>query len=176
MRSVIGSVFFAAVSVFVFPRFCLAANPTWCRTAELSVRPLRAGASAGTIIQMFAISNRTSTSCFLGGFPSLQALDSNKKPLPHAVFHRVTGILPREPQPQIRARFLLEPGREMWFELIFSDEAPYRGDIEDRSSCHKIDKLLVLPPHNKNAMIVNYSGRVCDLLRYTPLFLPVPGW
>jgi hypothetical protein len=125
---------------------------------------------------MFAISNRGRTSCFLGGFPYIQALGSDKKPLPTLTFHRMTTAFAREPQPAIPARFLLEPGRELWFELVFSDQAPYRDEVEDRSSCHTVSKLWVLPPHNKKSLTANYAGQVCDQLRYTPLFLPIPGW
>jgi len=176
MRTLIRFVFFAAASVFAFSQVCLAESRTWCRTAELSVRPLKAGASAGTIVQMFAVSNRTNTSCFLGGFPSLEALDSHKKPLPQAAFHRLAGAFGQEPQPATPARFLLEPGREMWFELILTQAAPYRGEMEDRSSCHKSDNLLVVPPHNRKPIVINFPLQACNPLRYTALFLPLPRW
>jgi hypothetical protein len=154
---------------------CVAADTPWCKTADLKLKPLMGTAAGGTLDATYAFQNHSAKSCVLGGYPSLRALDKKGKPIRGVEFKRMPDISGLPEQPLIPSRIVLNPGEEVWFQLVFTSEGGYHGDVEDRSMCHRMETLLVTPPGNRKPLVTEFSGESCNL-RYTPVFLPIPGW
>jgi Protein of unknown function (DUF4232) len=155
---------------------CFAKDTPRCHTSDLTLRTLPGTVAAGKGDQTYAFQNRSAKSCMLGGFPSLRALDKKGALVKPVEFKQVRDIWSVAEQPLIPSRIILKPGEEVWFQLVFTFNSIYHGDVEDRSMCHMMGTLLITPPGNRKPLAAEFSGQPCNPIRYTPVFLPIPGW
>jgi hypothetical protein len=137
-----------------------------CHTSQLGLRYVATDGAAGTQRITVGMTNNSSTSCMLDGFPGLQLLDAGGRSTPtHAV--RNGGAFPGVGQPTL---FLVAPGQEALFGVAYSHVGQPGAD------CSAAAQLRVIPPDETDGKVLRLPvpDRACSggRLDETPVLPP----
>lgn len=114
-----------------------------CRTAQLAAHIQRLSPGAGQRYAALSLTNTSSRSCHLVGYPGLQ-LHTATGPAPTTVY-RVPGPRPRQ--------FTLRPGKTGWSRLHWTVVANDYGP--------EVTSVRITPPAETHFLTVPGLGRVC---------------
>jgi hypothetical protein len=125
--------------------------PNFCRLTELSITSGQASAAAGTIYYPILFRNISGRTCQLRGYPGVALLDSAGRQVAQA--QRIAG------PPNVEFVTLV-PGQVASAALAAGD-VPVGG----ATSCPEYNSIVVTPPDETHATVVNFSFRVCEPTR-----------
>jgi hypothetical protein len=137
-----------------------------CHTSQLGLRYLNGDGAAGTERITIGMTNNSSTSCVLTGFPGLQLLDAAGRSTPtHTV--RNGGAFPGVGDPTL---FLVTPGQEALFGVAYSHIGQSAAD------CSAAAQLRVIPPDETDSGVLRlpFPDQACSggRLDETPVLPP----
>jgi hypothetical protein len=118
-----------------------------CRSSQLSVQPGRVGVALGHAGVVFTFQNRSAVTCTLYGFPGLQMLDAQGRPIPTRVDWGSDYIV----QPEKPALVTLRPGDQASFLLGYSD--PANANL----TCPASSQLEVTPPNETQSLVIAFQ-------------------
>src|SRR5207302_6012161 len=84
----------------------LGADLPRCHTNEVTVRGGGGGVGLGNVLGVYVLANKSTTTCRLFGYPGLQMLDSNHRPVPTMVTRGGAYMFPA----QTPSRVIMPPG------------------------------------------------------------------
>jgi Protein of unknown function (DUF4232) len=125
----------------------VAGAPAACAVSQLTLRVHDEGAATSHFGAIFSFRNASATTCTLYGFPGLQMLDAQGRPLPTSVNWGSDYVVHAQ-QP---ALVTLRPGGEASFQLGTTSPDPYG------LTCPTSSQLLVTPPNETRSLTIAYS-------------------
>jgi len=141
-------------------------NTTRCATTSLLVSGWGVGGGMGSVVDEFAFTNHSASSCWLHGYPYVQMLKKSGKDL-STTDQKAVGAFGIKDK-----TVLLLPGKSAYFGIIFHDQTGY-GTL----TCPTSNALKLTPPGDTKSLllahqhIAAYSGTtehlVCGVLRIT---------
>ncbi|GGQ10143.1 DUF4232 domain-containing protein [Streptosporangium pseudovulgare] len=123
-----------------------AAAPGRCRTGALSARVGRVDAGAGQRYAPLVLTNRSTRTCWVYGFPGLVTLDRNGDAL--RTRPRRENVRPQ--------RVTLRPGASAHFRMHWTEVPSGR-----ETTCPASARLMVIPPDETAYLTTPFSARVC---------------
>ncbi|GAB2461008.1 DUF4232 domain-containing protein [Streptosporangium sandarakinum] len=124
-----------------------AAAPGRCRTGALSARVGRVDAGAGQRHAPLVLTNGSTRTCWVYGFPGLVTIDRNGDAL--RTRPRRENVRPQ--------RVTLRPGASAHFRMHWTEVPSGR-----ETTCPASARLMVIPPDETSYLTVPFSARVCD--------------
>ena len=109
-----------------------------CHSSQLRVKLGPAGAALGHIGQLVSFENASATRCTLYGYPGLQMLAANGRPIHTQVLRGVAYTVPSVPERLVS----LAPDHEASFDLGYDDGTGYGNE-----SCPTSARVEVTPPN-----------------------------
>lgn len=125
---------------------------TVCQVAQLTVAVSGSSGAAGSIYSTYSLTNSSSSTCTLYGYPGMLLLSGSGQALPTNVVRtsQWEGI-------QITpATVSLAPGQAAWFNTLTSDVT------QATTTCSQATQVEVTPPTNTAHAVVQNRMRVCD--------------
>ncbi len=123
-----------------------------CRTAQLTVAPEDGDAGASNRAVRYRIHNRSAHSCTLYGYPGIQLLDANRRPLPtHLTWSTIAYLFTGPPARLVR----LTSGGDAFFALGWSHAPPAPG------ACPPAPYMLVTPPNERTSLLLRDGPDSC---------------
>jgi len=133
----------------------LGADLPRCHTSQVTVREGRGGVGAGNILGVYVLANTSATTCRLFGYPGLQMLDSNHRPVPTTVTRGGAYMFPA----LAPSRVILPPGGIASFSVGYVDVAP--GDEPPSVQCVPSTYVEITPPDERQPLLVSSSIAPC---------------
>lgn len=121
-----------------------------CRSSQLTVVPGDVQGAAGTAISTIALTNRSSVTCVLRGFPAVRFLDAARRVMPATNQHggSTAGL------PTTAHWTVVEPGTRVWFTVAMLDNDHGR-------LCPESASITVIPPGETQPLVAAMSAPVC---------------
>lgn len=147
-----------------------ATGPGRCRSAALTVAHAENGAAAGSLSERVTFTNTSSATCTLTGFPGMQMLDAQGKPLPTRVHRGSASSVPPVPERTVT----LAPGGTASFVAGWADATGYAGD-----TCPTSAQVEITAPNDYSSktiawQITPYGGNVqhlqCGQIAVSPVY------
>ncbi|HEY3941003.1 MAG TPA: DUF4232 domain-containing protein [Acidimicrobiales bacterium] len=127
-----------------------------CQVAQLDVVPQEGSGAAGTIELSVELTNHSTTSCSLFGYPGMQLLDASGNDLPTDVIRGGGPPFPVAAANQGPTTVVLGAGQSAAFSLSYSD-VPVGGETSCPTSAH----ALVTPPGDLTSATVALTIAPC---------------
>jgi hypothetical protein len=118
-----------------------------CQPGELSIaydRSASSGGAAGSFGMTYRLTDTSSSTCELHGYPGLQLRDQQGKPLPTTTIRSPHGGVPT---------VTLAPGDHAWFDIEFATQTGF-GNL----TCPRSTSLAVIPPNEYSHLVVRGTG------------------
>jgi hypothetical protein len=140
-----------------------AVSASWpqCRQAQLTTTATGEGAGLGHVGVLFTVRNTSSASCRLEGYPGLQLLDSNGRPLPTTVMRAVSGayLFPAV----VPHTVALAPGAAGSFDLQYYDSPVGAAASQPyATACPAATQVEVTMPNSAGHSVVPASMAPCE--------------
>lgn len=132
-----------------------ASGPGTCQPGQLSVTSTAGSAAAGTISLQIRMTNTSSATCTLRGYPGMQLLDAQGNPLPTNVVRGGATF----PNPKAQAGVVevtLAPGAVAAYTLTYED-VPVGGE----TSCPTSAKAEITPPNDYTHVVIALQITAC---------------
>ena len=129
-----------------------AAQISRCDSPDLTVGLGRLGAGLGNRYQTITLTNTTSRTCDLYGFPGMQMYDAANQPLPTKVV-RDGGFMTQQPGP---SEVVLAPGAVASF-LLHWEVIPVGAE----TTCPTSDHVVITPPDSFTSITVPLHADAC---------------
>ncbi len=126
-------------------------------------------AGGGSLAYDYILTNRSSATCILSGYPKLQALRQDKGVVAGFEFRQLSGAV-AAPQASLSEMIRLHPGEHAWFQVIGSDVT----GLEDRSMCGKVKRLRVFLPGDARAIPSEIGFITCTGAQVSFLYKGLP--
>jgi len=133
-----------------------------CRTAQLTVAPDRLAngatngdAGVGNLALMYRLHNRSAQACTLYGYPGIQLLDANRRPLPTRLTWSRSAYLFNSPPARL---VRLNPGGDAFFALGWNHVASAPAN----RPCPRVPYMLVTPPNERTSLLLPDGPDSCD--------------
>ena len=123
-----------------------------CDTPGLAVTPGQVGAGAGNRYESITLTNTSSLTCDLYGFPGMQMYDAANQPLPTKVVWG-GGFFDQQPGP---TEVILVPGAKASFELHWEVI-----EVGSETSCPTSDHVAITPPDAFTSITVPLPLNAC---------------
>lgn len=146
----------SAVSPTSAPTSTTAAGTTTCLASQLAIAPQQGSGAAGTIMLTVQMSNTSSTTCSLYGYPGMQLLDAQGSPIPTEVVRG--GLDPGAPAPALQppGQVTLSPGQASAFALQYEDVP-----VGNETTCPTSAKAEITPPNDTTPAVVTLAIAPC---------------
>lgn len=133
-----------------------ASGPPGCQVSQLSIVPQQGSGAAGQIELAMTMTNVSSNTCTLYGYPGLQMLDASGQPLPTNVVRGGTTFgTPVANQPP--AEVVLTSQHTAAFTLHYEDVP-----VGNETSCPTSSKVEVTPPNDVDHAVVDLAITPCN--------------
>ena len=133
----------------------LGADLPRCHTSQVTVREGRGGVGAGNVLAVYVLENTAATTCRLFGYPGLQMLDSNHRPVPTTVT-RGADMFPA----QAPSRVIVLPRGSASFSVEYR-EIP-SGEEPASVQCVPSTYVEITPPDERQPLLLSSSIAPCD--------------
>lgn len=146
------------------------ATPT-CAATQLAAGPYRPRAAAGHVGAIVRLTNTSSTTCQLRGFPDLEMLGPDRAKVPTEVIDGVSYTVPSVTVRTVR----LAPLATAEFYLGYTDATGFGTDV-----CPTSTQLRIYPPGGRQPIVIDWSAAVyggtdiahlhCGQITVSPVF------
>ena len=140
---------------------------TTCLATQLSIVPLQGNGAAGTIYQTFSLTNTSSTTCTLDGYPGMQLLGSQGTSIPTNVVRGGLGGGAPAAAGQAPALVTLAPDQVASFAFQYEDVP-----VGNETSCPTSAKAEITPPNDVTFAVVTLQIAPCGggTVHVSPIF------
>lgn len=125
-----------------------------CAPSQMAASVINQGVAAGSVVEIIGLTNSSPSSCTLYGYPGLQLIGSDGKPLP-LTLNRVA-----QPGP---TTVTVAPGATASFRFSYSDGTGYNPP-----SCAKASRVIVTPPNDYAGVSLDSQPAPCGPAGATP--------
>ncbi len=155
-----------------------------CQTKQLLLTEGRSGAAGGHVATLFSFENHSRETCMLFGYPALQQVDAQHKPLTEPIQQATSAYTYRT---QGLQAITLHPGEKAYFVIEWTDvcasppasfllitppgnQAAFLVDLRHASASPPASFLLITPPGNQTSLQVARRVPACeDTVTVSPL-------
>lgn len=127
-----------------------------CLASQLQIAPLQGNGAAGTIYQTVSLTNTSSATCTLDGYPGMQLLDAQGSSIPTNVVRGGSPSFPTAAANQPPATVTLAPQQAAVFSLDYEDVP-----VGDETSCPTSTKAQITPPNDTASAVVTLQITAC---------------
>jgi hypothetical protein len=120
-----------------------------CQTRQLLLATGQMISNLGNAGVQLSFENRSRVSCTLSGYPTLQLLGAQQKPLQAQITQSTSGYLYSTRAPQVIS---LHPGQKAYFAVTWGNQGC--GRVPPASYASPVSFLLVTPPLNQASQLV----------------------
>jgi hypothetical protein len=138
-----------------------------CLATQLAMVPQNGNGAAGTIYQTVVMTNSSSTTCTLYGYPGMQLLDAQGGDIPTTVVRGGLGGGAPAGATQPATLVTLAPGQAAAFAMQFEDV-----QVGNETSCPTSAKAEITPPNDTAPGVVAMAIGPCDngTVHVSPVF------
>jgi hypothetical protein len=127
-----------------------------CLPNQLHIVPQRGNGAAGTIYETVTLTNTSSTTCILHGYPGLQLLSTQGSSIPTNVVRGGSPPFPTAAANQPPAVVTLAPQQSAAFSLDYEDVP-----VGNETSCPTSAKAEITPPNDVAFVVVTLQITAC---------------
>ncbi len=120
-----------------------------CQTGQLLLVAGQMTSNLGNAGVQLSFQNRSRVSCTLSGYPTLQLLDAQQKPVQAKILRSTAGYLYSTRPPQMIS---LHPGQKAYFAVTWGNLGC--GKLPPASYASPVSFLRVTPPRNQLSLLV----------------------
>lgn len=133
-----------------------AAGVSTCQPAQLRIAPQQGTGAAGTITMTVSLTNVSSTTCTLQGYPGMQLLAASGSSLPTQVVRGGTQF-PAAAANQSPALVTLAPQQVATFSLVYEDVP-----VGNETTCPTSAKAEITPPNDVGHGVITLAISPCN--------------
>jgi len=133
----------------------LGADLPRCHTSQVTARVGRGFVAAGNALGVYVLQNTSATTCRLFGYPGLQMLDSNHRPVPTTVMRGGAYMFPA----QAPSRVIVPPGGVASFSVGYREVAS--GEEPPSVQCMPFSYVEITPPDERQPLLLSSGGAPC---------------
>jgi Protein of unknown function (DUF4232) len=138
-----------------------------CQPSQLSMAVGQGSGAAGTIAESIVMTNTSTTTCTMFGYPGMQLLDANGNALPTNVVRGGATFLSAAAN-QSPSTVTLAPGKVASFGLVYSDVP-----VGTQTSCPTSAKSEITPPNDTAFAVIALAISPCNggTVHVSPVYL-----